>query len=105
MNLVVIIISVVVISNADRQLKVNTITAHTAELKQIGVILKRGWYMRSYEENKLITDLYRSNDDFKEYVERYSHCRHISIDEALSHEIVLEKAKDVKYRLLMNKSS
>ena len=94
--------SSVAISGAGKPFIKITSAVHTAELILTGPILKGDYLMRTYEESKLISDLYASNDDMKDYVERYALCRHISIDEALSHEVVLQKAIDIQYRLHMN---
>ena len=37
-----------------------------------------------------MNNLYETNSDFKEYVDRYSKCRRISVEEALEHELVKE---------------
>ena len=37
--------------------------------------------------------IYNSNDEFKEYVERYARQRHLLVTEALTHKTVEEVAK------------
>lgn len=45
-------------------------------------------------ENKKITELYKNNADFRQYVDRYCKSYNLSVEEALKHVIVGEVAKE-----------
>lgn len=42
-----------------------------------------------------MTELYEKNADFKAYVDRYSKCYRISVEEALTHELVRLYAEQI----------
>lgn len=42
-----------------------------------------------------LIELYNSNEDFREYVDKYRQRDNITVDEALMHSMVWEKAKDM----------
>lgn len=48
--------------------------------------------MEEDKEISYLQALYRANDDFRGYVDRYARNRHILIDVALTHKIVKEYA-------------
>lgn len=54
--------------------------------------------MRELSEPEML-EMYESNNDLKEYVEKYKQRDNITADEALKHALVKEKAKDILYRL------
>ena len=42
-----------------------------------------------------MTELYESNPDFRAYVDRYCRCYRISVEEALTHELVRLYAEQI----------
>lgn len=45
---------------------------------------------------KEVKELYDTNKEFREYVNRYAICNHISVEEALTHALVAEYANYIQ---------